>query len=121
MATTKTQPEPNMDQWIEEQQAAVPIVAALDSRRDAVMANFMADRPTYGPGSTVIPDPNNVSGAHSTVVGAHAASLSVLKSSGDIGDGKYGGAAFTKDQYVVLGDGSKAHYAAAAWAVGPHA
>jgi hypothetical protein len=45
-------------------------------------------------------------------------SLAELKADGTEGDGNYSGAAMTAGQYVVLGDGSCAHYAGAAWAAG---
>lgn len=49
---------------------------------------------------------------------ANIADLSALKSDGTNGDGNYSGNAFTTGQYVILKDGSKAHYANNAWASG---
>ena len=45
-------------------------------------------------------------------------SLAELAADGTHGDGNYSGAAFTAGQYVVLGDGTCAHYASTAWAAG---
>lgn len=45
------------------------------------------------------------------------ASLAALKADPTQGDGNYSGA-MTAGQYVVLGDGTCAHYAAAAWSAG---
>ena len=42
-----------------------------------------------------------------------------LKADGTNGDGNYTGPAFTSGQYIVLADGSRAHYTSGAWAVGP--
>lgn len=50
-------------------------------------------------------------------VSPRPADLAALKADVTFGDGNYTGA-FTTGQYVVLGDGSKAHYAADAWSAG---
>ena len=45
-------------------------------------------------------------------------SLAALQADQTEGDGNYSGAAMTTGQYVVLGDGSCAHYATGAWVAG---
>ena len=44
--------------------------------------------------------------------------LAALSGDATVGDGLYSGPAFTRGQYVVLGDGSKASYSANAWSAG---
>ena len=62
--------------------------------------------------------PNDVTAAHATVTGTPAADLTTLKADGTLGDGAYGGPAFTTGQYILLDDGNQAYYDGAAWQAG---
>ena len=64
-------------------------------------------------------DPNDLSNADAAMKAAAAvADLATLKADGTLGDGNFTGT-FQSGQYIKLGDDSRAHYTAGAWAAGP--
>lgn len=64
-------------------------------------------------------DPLNISNDSADFAAAAAfADLVTLQADNTYGDGNFSGRAMTAGEYIVLGDGSKAHYKAGAWAAG---